>query len=137
MNNPFCKRASSFPLPWKAEKVGKRKYRLLDDFQYVGPGGEIVVVPKGFVTDGNSIPFLLQIFAHDRMRGLFGGTIHDWLYGHGKNRAWADRVYRLALGDEGDLWGVVIWLRWLGVRVGGAWAWRRGHQSAARQEPEA
>lgn len=53
----------------KTEKIGKRKWRLLQSF---GP------VPKGFITDGASVPRIFWWVASPGTDAFEAAVIHDW-----------------------------------------------------------
>lgn len=60
---------------------------------------EDMTVPKGFVTDGASIPRLLWTICGSPMQSprIYAALIHDWLYelgGTDDDRKFADKLYR-------------------------------------------
>lgn len=71
-------------------------------------GGETIIVPPGFTTDGASIPPIVQrlTFWHP-FEGpqRWAGIVHDWLYYQdGYDRKRADEVFREILRAEGASW---------------------------------
>lgn len=96
-------------------------WQLNEDFHYKSDVlGELVCVPKGFVTDFASVPRLPVIW------WLFGGiakrpaVIHDYLYScKDVSRSQADAVLKEAMEANGDGWFNRSAF-WAGVRVGGS-----------------
>lgn len=61
--------------PMRTEKIGKRSWKLLED--YVTPYGNI---PAGFIFDGASVPRFLWWFADPASELFEGACIHDYYY---------------------------------------------------------
>ena len=83
--------------------------------------GQVITVPKGFVTDMESCPRLPGVFLAFGEVSKMAAVIHDYLYTHPTTvtRSEADAVLREACIVE----GVSKWRAygiWLGVRIGGA-----------------
>ncbi len=57
--------------------------QLLEDWMIIFPGGLRIVVPKGFITDGASIPVLLWWLIAPFGPLLEGAILHDFGYQHG------------------------------------------------------
>jgi hypothetical protein len=110
------------------------QYELLET--YVCPISG-VVVDKGFIYDGASIPRALWTITGIRPDGGYraGATVHDWIYRHkGRvrvrnagiekpaaiSRSEADRIFRRLMADSG-VSAYRAWLAWSGVRLFG-WA---------------
>jgi len=75
-------------------KIGKRKWRLLEDFNF--NLGESTKVPKGFETNGASVPRLFWWFLDPATELFEAATVHDYLLSINSNKA--DIIfYRLAL----------------------------------------
>jgi hypothetical protein len=53
----------------KVEKIGKRQWKLLEDFRFV---------PAGFVTNGASVPRILWWFLDPATEAFEAAVIHDW-----------------------------------------------------------
>jgi len=88
--------------------------------------GDIYEVPKGFKTDGASIPRLLWTIAGDPWGKKWRrpACLHDYLYSiPGFNRALADRLFYEAMRGEG-LRGTKAVLMWLAVRSCG-WMFKK------------
>ena len=92
------------------------------------------VFPKGFTSDGASIPWFLEMFANPyESDTLESALVHDALYGAkgeykvGKKiykvpRYNVDRTFRLLLrSSHVPLWKA--WAYWIGVRIGGWYPW--------------
>lgn len=82
-----------------------RLLMLLNDFRYSSSYGTITV-PKGFITDGASIP---QVFwsVLSPFDNYFGAAvIHDYLYTYniGFNREQADLIFKEAMFNLGVPW---------------------------------
>jgi len=79
--------------------ISKNKYKLVEDYEYSG-----IVVPKGFIYDGASIPRWLWSLVGLRPDGLIraAATVHDWIYEKGGDigahkaftRAESDAIFR-------------------------------------------
>lgn len=89
--------------------------------------GRPFVVPKGFTTDGASVPYLAQVLTgwkpwDEPQR--WGAIVHDWLYCEpGTFRHFADQAFRGVLRSEGASWLRRTAMYWA-VRVGGRPAFR-------------
>jgi len=106
-------------------RSGVRIFRLISHFRYISSYG-IITVPRGFLTDGASIP---KVF-HSIM-GPFGdyfeaAVIHDFLYSslaEGYTRKEADTIFLEAMFNAG-----VPWYRrnliYSAVRLGGRRSWK-------------
>lgn len=85
-----------------------------------------IVVMRGFIFDGASIPRLLwRVCGHPfEVPRVAAGLVHDWLYSaRVTTRAEADAIYRALLVAVG--WSSLFaWVEWLALRVCGFVAWR-------------
>lgn len=85
----------------KVMPVGKRKYKVLEDYDTRYKG---IIVPAGFVCDGASIPRVFWSivggpFSADHMTAA---VVHDYLYGAGlTTRAEDDEVFLAIMRDHG------------------------------------
>lgn len=145
---------SSFTTPLRVERLnGQSRWRVLEPFVYeIGEldSGSRIEIPVGFVTDFASIPRgLWNLFPPIGGRYDKAAVLHDYLY-HGGHilvldfdvddagrlstyehhsdvtRVGADRIFLCAM----KVLGVGRFARWtiyLGVRIGGRRAWRKGH----------
>lgn len=105
--------------------VGTRNtFRLKEDLIYKLSNGIVMVIPKGFVYDGASIPSILTNilprfgYKYDR-----ASCLHDWLYAaintHNYNRKECDEVfYEAMLSDKVNK--NLAKLMYLAVRVFGS-----------------
>ena len=75
---------SQFTTELVVEQIGDSKYyRLLEGFEYhVGeyPSNEVIVVPKGFITDFASSPKILWPILPPRGEYGKAAVIHDYCY---------------------------------------------------------
>jgi hypothetical protein len=102
---------------------------------------DTVIVPKGFVTDGASVPYLAQVLTGWRPWDepqRWGAIAHDWLYccngrpvpggawdGHlpAASKRGADRAFRAALSGAGARWPRHTAMYWA-VKLFGGHAYR-------------
>lgn len=112
------------------------KVQLLAQLWYQSDllGGRIVKLREGFVNDKESVPWylpLLYIWLAVKRKASRAGTVHDWLYAVHKvenlevPQALADAVYHEAALFDGNS-RFVRWVKWAGVRVGGAKSYKSG-----------
>lgn len=101
--------------------------------------GTTVMVPAGFIYDGNSIPQWLRAlpivgyFLKDKIAYPGAAALHDYGYRYAVwPRATTDALYREALGVEGAS-AMRRAARFFGVRAGGWKAWR-DHRKADHVE---
>lgn len=129
----------NFPIPIDGQfcPTNPRKFTLNAEFVYNDPEKDIyVVVPAGFVTDGNSVPKAFwSYFAPWEVPEA--GVIHDWLYKHptgytylsgapalSLSRAEVDDIHRRILHLKGVRWSKRQ-LLWSILRAAGSAAWNR------------
>jgi hypothetical protein len=113
---------------------GKRRYRLLEDFE-VRHGPDRILIRAGFVWNDASSPRAMRWFIGRDECGEVGPLVHDALYAFGGllpldwcalrpyTRAEADRLFYLLMIAE----GVKRWrarFAYLAVRIGGWAAWK-------------
>lgn len=138
-----------FLYPIRIEKIGKRRYKLLDSFEYrIGSadGQEFVRVMAGFETDFASIPrFLWWLWppVGDDYDGA--ALIHDCIYKTGYvscndgSIRWVTRAEGDGIMNEAmEVAGTPTWKRrpiFSGVRVGGRRAWNK-HRKAQGHDVE-
>jgi hypothetical protein len=58
---------------------GTRVYELESDFRFFSSKG-LITVPKGFHTDGYSVPAFLHSFCNPMAKGMESSLGHDFLY---------------------------------------------------------
>lgn len=103
---------------------------LTDVLRYKLHRNAIVEVPKGFVTDLASIPFLLRPVFHVNGKHRYAAVLHDYLYSKkGKiqykrciSRKACDVIFYQAMRKS----GVPSWkahIMYYGVRIGGRPSW--------------
>ena len=105
-------------------------WRLLEPLTYhVGSvdSQEIIEVPEGSPTDFASVPWFARWLISTWKRTARAAVIHDYLYSmegrrkHGYTRRKADGIFLEVLRVMGHK---RRWFAWLGVRIGGWWAWK-------------
>lgn len=89
--------------------VESNKFQFTDE--YVTPEATI---PKGFVTDGASVPRILQNLFPSYYKYFPAAAVHDYLYGSGKYpRKECDRIFRdnmrLRLKLGWSYWGLMYY----------------------------
>lgn len=106
--------------------ANSNKMRLIEDW-HVTVDGVRYKIPRGFITDGLTIPrFLWWIFPPSYSPGYVAAVFHDFCYAemYGEvSKEWADEAFRLLMLDS----GAPNWVArafWLAVRsnvAGGGW----------------
>lgn len=108
----------------------EKKHRVMLTFSYTHDEHGKISVPRGFLTDCDSVPRLPLAYWLLKDRTRMSAIVHDWLYFWGKlkgkpiRRKTADRIFLDAMEEEGVGW----WRRraiWLGVRAGGWRPWNK------------
>lgn len=77
-----------------------------------------IIVPKGFISDGNSAPWWARIVFPRYGADFPACIVHDWCYGGEMSRKRADQLLRknmLRLGIN----PIRTWIMYLALRVGG------------------
>ena len=102
------------------------KAMLLDDYIYDINGYQIKVF-KGFITDGASIPKVLQCIYNPYGKWIKGAIIHDYLYSKynntGINRKLADKIFKYIM-KETKVNNSTINKFYRAVRVFGEMSWQ-------------
>ncbi len=133
-----------------------RKWELIEDWEYNLPDDEpVIVIPKGFIFDGASIPRLLWGVLSPTGLLLIPGLIHDFAYRY--DYLWAldsegyvykykersgqwiwDSMFR-KVGLEVNGMALIDMLAWLALTVFGWWAWmsnrKRNEQEIKSNKP--
>lgn len=114
--------------PLRTERLANGRRRLLRDL-VVQVAGEPITVPAGTETDFSSIPWFGRILVR-WSRVDVAGVVHDWLYQTGgTSRARADEIWRLvAIAGEHHANAFQARICWLGLRLGGWYAWDQHRQ---------
>ena len=88
----------------KLKPINDSKCILEDDYIY-SINGFLITVPKGFITDGASIPKSLQWLYNPFGRYIKAAIVHDFLYSSynntGINRTLADKIFRHIMQETG------------------------------------
>ena len=90
-------------------------------------------VPAGRRVDFASVPRWLRPFFSARALHSLGSVVHDELYTRGTTSRWiADAIFAELLRREGIHFRTCVAM-WVGVRLGGWWAWRQHRSEESRQ----
>ena len=88
----------------KLKSINDGKCILEADYIY-SINGFLITVPKGFITDGASIPKSLQWIYDPFGKYIKGAVIHDYLYSKynniGINRTLADKIFDFIMKETG------------------------------------
>jgi hypothetical protein len=101
------------------------------DIRYCHPllPGNFLIVPRGYTTDGASIPWIFRMVIGEPFHPRFqaAALLHDYLYTYTYGtRTDADRMLYDFLRVSGEVRQAKRWLMWKGVRSPwGALSWRR------------
>ena len=99
------------------KRLDPRWEQLIEPLIYRDIEGEIVV-PRDFITDYASSPWLLQNTFNRKGKMGLAGVVHDWLYftetGTRKN---ADKLFMRICKEQG-MGRVRAYMAYLGVRIG-------------------
>lgn len=101
------------------------RWVLLREMAYRADNGRLFRVPTGFDTDFASVPKPFRNLVPRWSKTTRPAVLHDFLYATqppGVTRSVADDLFYEALLNSG-VGGVGAWLMWLGVHLGGWWAW--------------
>ena len=118
-----------------------RWFQLTKDFTYIDNDGTAYTVPKGFISDGSSVPRILWSIVSPKGRAKEPGAGHDFDYWVAEiPRKAADKKYRRMLNVKRFNW-FIRWAAYRGLRTGawmhynkkqdtmlidGVWSTRRG-----------
>ncbi|WP_417551811.1 transglycosylase SLT domain-containing protein [Marinomonas fungiae] len=89
-------------MPKLSPVAGSECWRLLEDWFYTSLSGVRYCVPKGFITDLDSVPRIPVIYALYKGRVRAGAVLHDYLYRIGHDRKAADKLL-VEVGEIVDL----------------------------------
>lgn len=89
-------------MPKLSPVAGSECWQLLEDWFYTSLSGARFHVPKGFITDLDSVPRIPVIYALYKGRVRVGGLLHDYLYRIGHDRKEADKLL-IEVGQVVDL----------------------------------
>jgi hypothetical protein len=116
---------SHFKTKLIAEHLDGRWWKLVAPLVYYSETlDDILVAPKGFVTDFASVPRLPILYWAFGTRGNSAATIHDLMYRWGQiPRLKAETVYLEAMKVYGQ-WFFTRYPMYLGVLLGGHWSYK-------------
>ena len=99
--------------------LGGKAYRLLEAIPFTNEHGEADEVPKGFVFDGFSIPFVRR-FLSEGGWNIAEAALHDWQYLTGTPRKIADKSLALNMKRSGEHENAIVivgvgitWIGWV------------------------
>jgi len=105
---------------------GDREFILDGNMTYVTRAGEVITVPKGFITDLASIPRLFQWLIPVNGLHRCAAIVHDYLFViQDRPREDADRIFLEAMEDCGVRW-TQRQVMYRAVRAGGWLTWAKG-----------
>lgn len=113
--------------------IGDGRWKVEREFHYFHDSG-LVIVPKDFITDFDSVPRLPLVYLVAKDRATKSALAHDALYRFGKlggkriSRKQADDIFYDAMRHEGLPWRHRATI-YSGVRLGGLFSWRK-HRKA-------
>lgn len=119
----------------RLKKSGGKLFYVNKDYSYGFQAGKDVIiwaVPKGFASDGGSVPGILQSSVSVLGPAFEAYIIHDYLYWQGKyTRKECDLIFLAALNASETGW----WQKkkiYAGVRLGGWVAWNTHRERDGR-----
>lgn len=119
--------------------VYTRKWEVVEDFHYTLKDGAEVVIPKGFIFDGASIPKFFRTLLSPTGLLFIPGLLHDYAYKYNRlegvkvngNRypykqnagkmVW-DKMFREEATRVNGM-APINWAAWSGLFVGGHFSW--------------
>ena len=116
-----------------------RKWEVIEDFYYTLKDGTTVLIPKGFIFDGASIPKLLRGILSPTGLLFIPGLLHDYAYKHNQllmvgigkqiksympkaGKMFWDKMFREEATRVNGM-GAINWAAWSGLFVGGHLTW--------------
>jgi len=114
------------------ERWRARRWQLVADWRYTSHDKDLIV-HKGFIFDGASVPRLLWNVIPPTGYFLIAALVHDYGYKMGtvNRHSWDDILYEVAI--ETKVWRPAALLIWSMVRLFGWVAWNR-HRRADRRK---
>jgi len=143
-NRPFVMRV----LVWLFDI---RKWRLQNNWHFLRGNGDEIVLPKEFEFDGASIPRIFWAVLSPVGLLLIPGMIHDYGYRYNQlwcknasgqiepymenagRKAWDDFFQEVGMQVNG--FALIDFIAWVGVRIGGCFAWRKHRQENEIAQP--
>lgn len=88
-------------------------------------GKDVIVVPKGFVTDFGSIPKAFQLFVNPQGKSKTGFVLHDFMYQtQERSQLVSDAILNEAMESAGVSW-LQRFMVYRGLRLGGWLTWNK------------
>ena len=130
---------------------GSRKWEISENWEFALTNGYIVIIPKGFIFDGASIPRSLWWLLSPTGILFIPGLAHDFGYRHRyvlmipsdrsrlpfkfglnfRRGQWDSMFKEVSVHVNGML--VVSWISWAALRVFGQAAWKKNRQLNATE----
>ena len=125
-----------------------RKWEFESDWDFHIPDiGQTVVIPKGFVFDGASVPKRLRAYLSPVGLLLVPGIVHDFGYRYdyiwirkqdgsveqaysGAGQKHWDKLFR-TVGNYVNGVFIINFLAWFALALGGWWAWRQNRKKTS------
>ena len=120
-----------------------RKWEIVSDYHYVVDGKELVI-PKGFIFDGASVPKFLHAWLSPMGVLLVGGLIHDYGYKYqtllckGKKKSIGTKTQKeldIIFRDVNIIqngFRLINYLAYYGLKLGGFAAWNKHRKVNAK-----
>ena len=120
-----------------------RKWEIVNDYHYVVDGKELVI-PKGFIFDGASVPKFLHAWLSPMGVLLVGGLIHDYGYKYqtllckGKKKSIGTKTQKeldIIFRDVNIIqngFRLINYLAYYGLKLGGFAAWNKHRKVNAK-----
>lgn len=119
---------------YKTRRRGRNDIAVLTRTFVVVWNGVRVSVPRGFATDGSSVPSFARGIV-DRMSGIEASVVHDFLYAtQSQSKAFADNLFDAMLAENPDISWIQQNIMVAAVKVFGDNAYYKTETPAAGQE---
>lgn len=136
--------------PWgdqvKVWLFESQRWEITEDYNYLLPNGRWIVIPKGFIFDGASIPRPFWFLLSPTGLLLIPGLLHDYAYKYnqliayfdgkripyleGAGRAYWDDMFK-RIGKEVNGMSVVSDVTWAFLYLFGGFAWNKHRKNDA------
>lgn len=124
-----------------------RKWEVAEDWQFTLPDGARIIIPKGFIFDGTSVPRPLWSLMSPTDLLLIPSLVHDFAYRYdylwaysevggiikykeGAGRHYWDKLFR-DVGRKVNGMAYIDYLSWFMLKLFGWYAWSQNRRLAA------
>lgn len=109
-NDTFFQKLTMFFVKHWRWIISVREWELIENWDYELPDGQKIVVPRGFVFDGASIPRLLWSVLSPAGLLLVPGLVHDFAYRYTYLWAYDEQggLFKLDSGEGRRQWDVLF-----------------------------